>query len=389
MTLRARLVSGLSAFVGALVVLGMWSAWHLWRMSTLSERIIAENYDSVVAAQDMNESLERRLRRPVPAPARPDRALPQLREHRERFDAAVKRAAANVTEPGEAAIVEQIAADRDEYYRRFDGFVAALAGSADARLPTSPSAVYFSQLEPVFADIRRQCDRLLTVNQDAMRRKASEAAALARRWFLMTLGAALALVVAGAWFASALSASVLRPVTQLTEATNRLAAGDLDAVVAIRRGDELSVLGDRFNEMAGRLRQHRQSDPRQGPGRSADRRSGGRLALRSADRNRRRGAHPARQPCRGVRLRPGGRHPGHGPAGRVARPSPLDGGGRGAELPAAGRERSERGVRAAVGGWRRTRLPAADDADARRRGTSARRGDAPGRHHPSPGNRPV
>ena len=59
MTLRARLVSSLSAFVGALVVLGMWSAWHLWRMSTLSERIIAENYDSVVAAQDMNESLER------------------------------------------------------------------------------------------------------------------------------------------------------------------------------------------------------------------------------------------------------------------------------------------------------------------------------------------
>jgi NtrC-family two-component system sensor histidine kinase KinB len=209
----------------------------------------------------MNESLERQDSAALFLLLnRPDRALPQLREHRERFDAAAKRAAANVTEPGEAAIVEQIAADRDEYYRRFDGFVAALAGSADARLPSSPSAVYFSQLEPVFADIRRQCDRLLTVNQDAMRRKASEAAALARRWFLMTLGAALALVVAGAWFASALSASILRPVTQLTEATNRLAAGDLDAVVAIRRGDELSVLGDRFNEMAGRLRQHRQSD---------------------------------------------------------------------------------------------------------------------------------
>lgn len=44
---------GLSVFVGALIVLGGWSAWHLWRMSALSQRIIAENYDSVVAAQDM------------------------------------------------------------------------------------------------------------------------------------------------------------------------------------------------------------------------------------------------------------------------------------------------------------------------------------------------
>ena len=58
-TLRTRLLLGLSAFVGALIVLGGWSAWHLWRMSALSQRIIAENYDSVVAAQDMKESLER------------------------------------------------------------------------------------------------------------------------------------------------------------------------------------------------------------------------------------------------------------------------------------------------------------------------------------------
>ena len=59
MTLRTRLLLGLSAFVGALIVLGGLSAWHLWQMSALSDRIIAENYDSVVAAQDMKESLER------------------------------------------------------------------------------------------------------------------------------------------------------------------------------------------------------------------------------------------------------------------------------------------------------------------------------------------
>ena len=59
MTLRTRLLLGFSVLVGALVALGGSSAWHLWQMSALSERIVAENYDSVVAARNMKESLER------------------------------------------------------------------------------------------------------------------------------------------------------------------------------------------------------------------------------------------------------------------------------------------------------------------------------------------
>ena len=88
-TLRTRLLLGFSAFVAALIVLGGLSAWHMWRMSALSQRIMAENYDSVVAAQDMKESLERQDSAGLFALLnRTDRAGPQLREHRARFDAA-------------------------------------------------------------------------------------------------------------------------------------------------------------------------------------------------------------------------------------------------------------------------------------------------------------
>ena len=112
----------------------------------------------------------------------------------------------------------------------------------------------------MFTDLRAQCDQLLTLNQDAMRRKAAEASTLARGWFLATLGTALTLVVGGIAFAILLSNSIVRPVRQLTEATSRVAAGDLDTVVDVRSGDELGVLAARFNEMAGRIRQLRQSD---------------------------------------------------------------------------------------------------------------------------------
>ena len=175
-TLRTRLLLGFSAFVAALIVLGGLSAWHLWRMSAFSERIIAENYDSVVAAQDMKESLERQDSAGLFALLdRLDRTLPQLREHRGRFDAAYPRAAANITEPGEAEVIYAIGRTRDAY-RRLDRFLLDVrARPAAAQVPaTAPVEDYFRQLEPVLTELRAQCDRLLTFNQDAMRRKAAE-----------------------------------------------------------------------------------------------------------------------------------------------------------------------------------------------------------------------
>jgi NtrC-family two-component system sensor histidine kinase KinB len=253
---------GLSAFVGALIVLGAWSAWHLWQMSALSERIIAENYNSVVAAEEMKESLERQDSAGLFALLdRRERAIPQLREHRVRFEAAYQQAAANITEPGEADIVQAIRKIRDEYYPAFDRFLLdASDGFTGPRLAGPAVDEYFKRIEPLFTELRRQCDRLLTLNQDAMRRKAAEAATLARRWFVTTLATALALVVGGIGFAIVLSNSILRPVRQLTAATSRVAAGHLDTVVDIHSRDELGVLAARFNEMAERIRQLRQTD---------------------------------------------------------------------------------------------------------------------------------
>ena len=70
----------------------------------------------------------------------------------------------------------------------------------------------------------------------------------------------MTLVVGGIALAILLSNSIVKPVRQLTAATSRVAAGDLDTVVEVRSGDELGVLAAQFNEMAGRIRQLRQSD---------------------------------------------------------------------------------------------------------------------------------
>ncbi len=263
MTLRTRLLLGLSVFVGALTALGGSSTWHLWQMSALSERMLAENYDSVVAAQNMKENLERQDSATLfMLLGEWERALPQMQEHRRRFDAAYRRAAGNITEPGESEILHAIGAARDEYDRRVDRFIQDARGDRGRTrdFATAATREYFDELEPIFTELRGQCDRLLDLNHGAMRRKAAESAALSRRWFQATLALALALVLGGSWFAIVLSNSIVRPVRQLAAAASRMAAGDLDSVVDVRSGDEIGDLAVRFNAMAAHVRELRQSD---------------------------------------------------------------------------------------------------------------------------------
>lgn len=252
MKLRTKLLLGYLGFVLALGLLGAWSASTLRRMSAVSDRIIAENYDSVIAAQQMKDSLARQDSAALfELLGQHERARAQAAEHRALFDAALDRAARNITEPGEQQAVDAIRRSRDEYYRRFDDLLRA----SDDRV-----ARYFRALEPIFNSLKADCDRLLNINQEAMRRKADLASRVGRRSFLVTLTLALVLMVAGIAVELSLSRAIEGPVRELTAATLRVAAGELDATVPVRSGDEIGMLATGFNRMAERIRELRHSD---------------------------------------------------------------------------------------------------------------------------------
>ena len=257
MSLRTRLLVGYLVFLGALAALGGWSAWRLEEVGAVAHRILSENYESVVAAQNMKESLERQDSAALFALlGRTELAVRQLKEHRQRFDAAFERAANNLTEPGEAQIIAAIRRERDDYYSAFDQFMASLPSEPENRGADS----YFDRIEPRFDTLRATCDRLLHLNQEAMLRKSAEAERVAGRALAMTLGIAGALVIAGLLLAFTLATRIVSPVRELTTATSRIAGGDLDSTVSVASRDELGVLAQSFNTMAGHLRDLRQSD---------------------------------------------------------------------------------------------------------------------------------
>ncbi len=264
MKLRTKLLLGYSGFILALGVLGAWSARTLNQMSAVSGRIISENYDSVVAAQNMKESLERQDSAAVfELLGQHERATRQAAEHRQKFDAAFARAESNITEIGEPEVIESIRRERAAYYRAFDDFISSPAASSTSGVPAASgdrTAEYFRVLEPRFNTVRADCDRLLRLNQEAMRRKADAASATARRWFYLTLGLALVLMVVGVVVEFSLANAILGPVRQLTMATTQVAAGNLDVTVPVQSADEIGTLAEGFNRMAERIRGLRRSD---------------------------------------------------------------------------------------------------------------------------------
>jgi PAS domain S-box-containing protein len=268
MSLRSKLLFGYLVFVAALVVLGAWGAWRLREMGGVSRRIISNNYDSVIAAQEMKESLERQDSAALFALlGAHNKAVSQLREHQARFDQNFQKAANNITELGEPAVLETIRADRDAYYQMFDRFMSRIekargspAGASERRGELSEREEYFTRLEPQFNKLRAECEHLLQLNQGAMLAKSEAAAGVAELWFYRTLLIAGVLVAAGLYLAFFLANRIVEPLRQLTASTAKIAGGDLNARVTVASRDEVGLLAAEYNRMAERIRQLRRSD---------------------------------------------------------------------------------------------------------------------------------
>ena len=269
MNIRTKLFVGYLAFTATLVILGGWSAWHLREMGGVSRNIIANNYDSTVAAHDMRDSLERQNSAALFALlGRRDEALKTLTEYRNRFDTSFQSAANNITEPGESEIIESLHRNREAYYAQVDAFLAevrTLRGPAptvpdELREGASSASERFLRLEPLINRLREDCDNLLQINQRAMVAKSEAAAGVAQHWFLTTLGIAASLVAAGLAFAVFLANRIVGPLRELTTTAARIAAGDLDAKATVDSRDEVGILAAGFNTMAERIRKLRRSD---------------------------------------------------------------------------------------------------------------------------------
>ncbi len=254
-SLRQKLFLGFGGLLLIIALTGIQSISKVTELGDAIDVILRENYQSVLACQNMKESLERM----------DSGALFILsgyeKEGREAIDGNLpvfEKALAielnNITIPGEG----EKAAHLSELFAKYK---ATIQGMEDRKIPHEKRRdIYFKELFPLFRDIKGTADAILNLNQQNMydanesaRHKATKARE--QMYFLLILGAVLAtayVFLIGKW--------ILRPIERLTQSAEEIKRGNLDLIVKTDTRDEIGRLSETFNAMTASLREVRRSD---------------------------------------------------------------------------------------------------------------------------------
>ena len=176
-TLRTKLLIGVAPLVVIMVALGLWAIVMFSRLGNNIDKILKENYRSVLAAEGMKESIERVDSAYLFAiGGEENRARSQYAENRKNFETHLQIELSNITLPGEREAAEALRDLQTRYFRLGDEFFAIPAARKDER-----TTLYFARLLPTFNEVKREANSVLDMNQKNMEEErdlASHAAAL-------------------------------------------------------------------------------------------------------------------------------------------------------------------------------------------------------------------
>jgi len=251
MSLKTKLLLA-QAPLGISLLLIVWIAIStVSRLGEHSRGILKDNFQSVLAAQRMMESIERLDRVPLfLITGRRAEGLAMASEHHPRFEAQLRIEEGNLTEPGEAEAAQELRRCWTEYEEVFTRSLSSPKGL--------PEEVY-RKLEPRFRAVKGAARKILEINQDAMVHRDRVAQLSARRLNTALGGVALLALSLGVIGAVWLTRRLLVPLSSLVTAVRRIGERDLMMRTAVLSDDEIGELAREFNQMADRLAEYERS----------------------------------------------------------------------------------------------------------------------------------
>jgi len=215
--------------------------------AVVRDRILRDNYASVVAAQTMKEALERQdSAATFYLAGQKDKARAQFAGNAPIFESALNTERANITERGEQDEADALKSDYTAYKVKVQSLLAGKQ-SDGARF-------YFAELEPQFRRIKGEAQGILDINQAAIVRADAHAKRDARQGALIGIALTLAALGLAIWFARRAVNAALTPLLALVQEAEQIGAGHLNRSIELRRDDEIGLLARAFNDMTGKLR---------------------------------------------------------------------------------------------------------------------------------------
>ena len=253
--IRQKLSLGFGGLLLIILIIGIQSIIQLTRLGVSIDVILRENYRSVIACQEMKEALERidsGILFTLLGYSREGTEF--IRKNESAFEKALQTELNNITLRGEG----EKAAHVQGLFKQYREILKA-AENPEAPLPQRQQ-IYFTQLFPLFQEIKTTASQILDMNQqnmsDANDRARSNAASSRKYMYLLLLTGA----VVAAGFVILTEKWMLRPIHRLIRSAEEIKSGNLDLVVPVESKDEVGHLSESFNAMAEGLREIRRSD---------------------------------------------------------------------------------------------------------------------------------
>ena len=254
MTLNRRLLLGTAPVLLIFLAVGIYAIFLFSKLGGAIDVILRENYQSVVASQNMKESAERMdAGLLLMLGGEEEQGKKLFQQYVPVFEKNSDVESHNITLPGEG--------DLEAKVRQLHASYMDAAAKFMALSPADPArrALYFAQLLPAFSDINQTANHILEINQQNMVEANDEARRQSRDASSYMIGTLIAGFIVAAGVAYALARSIIQPIQGLTESAQQLGEGNLDQHVPVQSKDEMGKLAEAFNKMAAKLRAYRQS----------------------------------------------------------------------------------------------------------------------------------
>lgn len=252
--LRIQLFISHLALVALMVVVMVGAVVNFFRLGRSVDRILRDNYKSVIAAQNMKETLERQdSAATFFLDGEIEIARDQYQANWPLFRAAYEVENHNITESGE----RQIADDIDRQFTAYRQALERLLYSRPALSKQQAHDLYFDTLRPAFLHLKERAQDVLNLNQAAIVRADERARAEARRASYTSIGVTVGAFALALLFVSWTTRAALAPLRSLARQVEEIGIGHLNQHIELHRTDEIGTLATAFNRMAEKLREAR------------------------------------------------------------------------------------------------------------------------------------
>jgi len=252
-SIKSKISLILIVFISLTIVNSFVSINFFDKLQKSIDSIMHSNYDSVVYAQNMNDSLERQDSLELSFIFEDNLEIsPEYELNNTNFSEWLNKAKNNITEKGEQESVDLI----EKSYTDYIDNVRTLIDIKKNQGNNEASKYYYSTVFPLFKDVKGNCNTLLDINQKSMmnmKEKSKELVITAR---YSALGIAGVVLIIGISIISYLLRKIIHPIEDLAIGINKVSEGNYEYTIPLKRGKEINFIFDCFNNMVEKLKEY-------------------------------------------------------------------------------------------------------------------------------------